>query len=62
MKDNKYKVIELFIYIIVVVIGLALLLFGKAEPVLHEGGAETPPPITTNAKGGAPDAVLFDEQ
>jgi len=37
MKDNKYKIIELFVYIIIVIIGIALLIFGRAK------GPETAP-------------------
>jgi len=31
MKDNKYKVMELFFYVLIVVVGLVLLIIGKIK-------------------------------
>lgn len=60
MKDNKYKMIELFVYIVIVIIGLALLLFSKEAPE-KGGGMEPPPGQTIIAERSEPDATLPDE-
>lgn len=61
MKDNKYKIMELFLYIIIVIIGLALLLFGKVGPE-NGGGTEPPPGQTISAERSETFAFLPDEQ
>lgn len=43
MKNNKYKIIELFFYVLIVIVGLILLITGKAKGQEPSGDA-TPPP------------------
>jgi len=62
MRDNKYKLMELFLYVIIVIIGLCFLLFNKTGQT-PGGGAESPPVIETiDAERSEPFAVLPDEQ
>ena len=62
MRENKFKLMELFLYIMIVAVGLAFLLFGKAEP--KPGGGVEPPPAAEaiHTKRGESFAVLPDEQ
>jgi hypothetical protein len=49
MKNNKYKIIELFFYVLIVIVGLVLLIMGKAkEPELPSDA--TPPPTQVNVQ------------
>ena len=49
MKKNKYKIIELFFYVLIVIVGVVLLITGKAkEPKLPSD--VTPPPAQVNVQ------------
>ena len=66
MRDNKYKIMELFVYILIVIIGIALLIFGKADNPLPED-IPSPPAVQTQStphggEGGELIAFLLDEQ
>jgi len=62
MQGNKKKIMELFLYITIVIIGIFLLLFGKPGP--KPGGGIEPPPVeeVADMERGEPFAVLYDEQ
>ena len=62
MQGNKKKIMELFLYIIIVIIGILLLMFGK--PGAKPGGGVEPPEVTESidVERGEPFAVLHDEQ
>lgn len=48
MQDNKYKIIELFFYVLIVIVGLILLITGQAkDPSLKDA---TPPPAQANVQ------------
>jgi cell division protein YceG involved in septum cleavage len=51
MKNNKYKIIELFIYVIIVIAGLVLLITGKAKGPEPPDDA-TPPPAQVTIQSG----------
>lgn len=59
MKNNKYKIIELFFYMLIVIVGLVLLITGKAkEP---EPPSDTTPPAQVNVQSEVNDhAALFN--
>jgi len=66
MRDNKYKIMELFVYILIVIIGIALLIFGKADKLLPED-IPSPPAVQSksalfNDEGGELIAFLPNEQ
>ena len=61
MKDDKFKIMELFLYVVIVVVGLLFLLFGKPELKL-DSGLEPPAAETIQQERGEPSAALHDEQ
>ena len=63
MKNNKYQVMELFLYILIVIVGLVFLIMGKTkEPSTND--TITPPTQTDiqHTEGGKTNAVIFDWQ
>ena len=64
MKNNKYRVMELFLYILIVIVGLVFLFMGKSkEPPTND--TITPPPTQTDVQHterGKTNAVIFDRQ
>ena len=60
MRGNKHKLMELFLYIVIVIVGIFLLF---CKPGQTSGGGTEPPPVgSTNAEGGEPFAFLPDGQ
>ncbi len=43
MKNNKNKVIELFFYVLIVIVGLILLIIGKVKEPVSPNDAMPPP-------------------
>ena len=65
MKNNKHQVMELFFYILIVIVGLVLLFMSKAKEPVPPNDAISPPPAQTdvqNTEKGETNAVIFDRQ
>jgi hypothetical protein len=49
MKNNKSKIIELFLYVLIVIVGLILLIIGKAEGPEPPSDATPPAQVTVQS-------------
>lgn len=50
MENKKYKIMELFLYILIVIVGLVFLFTGKGKEPVPPNNAITPPPAQTDVQ------------
>ena len=66
MRENRFKVMELLFYVLIVILGIFMLIFGKADK--KQSGEEAPSSIVQTQEteitdlGGEPFALLSDQQ
>jgi len=66
MRENKHKVMELLFYVLIVILGIFMLIFGRVDK--KQSGEETPSSIVQAEdteiadEGGDPLALLSNQQ